>query len=124
MRMLLGPVRESSHAHQAVPSLSKASEGWPCVPVPTSCTDASGGNFPPTPTVHCTSRSFLPARMSIQAAAIFLPSLLTATTGASMGQLSTLLSPWLIRATLEKDAPPFADSARSSARLAFLPPSR
>src|SRR5204863_2151583 len=73
--------------------------------------------------VHCTSRSFLPARMSIHAAAIFFPSLLTATAGASMGQLSTLLSPWLMRVIRANEAPPFVDVARSSGRL-FFPPSR
>ena len=82
----------------------------------TSAALVSGANLPAAPTVHWTSRSFLPARMSIQAAAIFFPSLLTATAGASMGQLSTLLSPWLIRATREKDAP----VAISKARFAFF----
>ena len=87
-------------------------------------TVGSAGKFAPESTVHWTSRSFFPARMSIQAAANFLPSLLTATAGASMGQLSTLLSPWLIRATFANDAPPFVESAIISARFAFLPPSR
>src|SRR5262245_52037786 len=62
--------------------------------------------------------------MSIQAMATFLPSRLTATAGASMGQPATPLSEAFARVGAVNDLPPSRDLAIQMTRLLDAAPSR